>query len=352
MNSDIQAELESIDSVINLGDTNLVESMISKSHHKDILFNPSSKPNLLSSAIRADNIHMIKLLLNLGAIIDYDNIRLYPFILRTQSILKLFVEYGFDVFESIDSQHIMIILIKCYPYDFLGVVIDDSKDFSKILDKYSTTKDKYISLAMWSHLDNMEMFNIYFAEYPLIDDCKCDIVFWSVYQSYDNDGKILSYALNRWIYEETFVREMLDFALTYEKRNHSCILFGLLLFQDPSAKIILAYMKNMDTIGIEMCLNHNTYPPSIHSELLQLFIHRISPRHGYDEQIALGILKIFLYHNFDLDEILDDLILYSYALEYKDILKVIGSTKIDIHFALNKISEKLSKAIIQNDSSN
>lgn len=345
MDYDIQAELISIDSVIKLGDTNLVESMISKSRHKDILLKPHNKPNLLCSAISVGSMDMVKLLLDLGAVFDYNDDLLYFVILRTQSNFKLFVEYGFDIFRSTSSQQIMSFLSNYYLYDFLGV----GMKFIKILDKYSTTKYKYLSLAVWSHLDNMEIFNTYFAEHPLIDNSGYDIVFWSILQSVDNDGKILSYALNRWIYEETFIREMLDFALTYEKRNHSCILFGFLLFQDPSAKIILAYMKNMDTIGIEMCLNHNTYSSSIHSELLQIFIHRISPRHGYDERIALAILKILLYHNFDLGEILDDLILYSYVLEYKEVLGVIGTTKIDIQFALDKISEKLSKAIVQDD---
>ena len=60
----------------------------------------------------------------------------------------------------------------------------------------------------------------------------------------------------------------------------------------------------------------------------------------------LTILKIFVKYNFVMDEDLDDLVMYSYVLNYQSIFKFIREQNLNKHADISKDDNKLSKTIM------
>ena len=103
---------------------------------------------------------------------------------------------------------------------------------------------------------------------------------------------------------------------------------------------------------MQLCLKNNGYDTQTQTGILINFTSLITtPRDIYDDEAEdnfVQILQLFAEYQFDLNIILDEIILYSYVNNYQSILEFVRKQNLDVHAALMKVNDKLCGAVMGN----
>jgi|SRR5579872_478255 len=341
-----QLDKQRVENAIKSDDPELLRKILETSPYtKQLLQCKNSKSKFLDEATSMGNGKTVRVLLESGVELSSHH---YPSVFWQDNleIIKLFIEFQFDVFAEMNHQSITNIICndsfdECV---FRAIKMTDPNDLCKFVNEGSS----YIVLASCCYYDSIDIFNKFFTECAF--DHKYHILFWSTLSvRHGATSKILTYALEKCQCDEHMVREALNLVLKCKSYSSNIgILLEYLHGIDPDASLIETFVSCMVVPYVKICLEHNHYDSMVQSKILQLFVNINCPSEGdccEDEETISGMIKLFIEHNFDLSEIFDELLIIAYVCNYKDILKILKEFSVDKSLVLERIMHKFQKIL-------
>ena len=326
-----------------------IRHILETSSYIQQLFDDHHRPTLLSTAAVNNSCESIGVLLEYGAKIEARDYSLIHTIMMNDNVnlLKILMEYNFDIYKEIDHATITHIICHMNNSYVLSNVNKLTRHKNKLIE-YCLKKSMSLILALCCLYDGINVFTEFFSGCPL--DYQY-MLFWAILNG-QNSVKILTQILATKNISSEIIREALKITFQCGFSLNAKLLFEYLGYADPDGFVIETYTRECNIDMMQLCLKNNGYDTQTQTGILINFTSLITtPRDIYDDEAEdnfVQILQLFVEYQFDLNIILDEIILYSYVNNYQSILEFVRKQNLDVHAALMKVNDKLCGAVMGN----